>query len=60
MEVTYLVTNDRRLHRCPNCKSTNWMRDESDIDGIELNTIPPSKPGALGCNACGHSWSPAA
>ena len=33
------------------------LADNSDIDGIKLNTVPPSKPGSLGCNDCGHSWA---
>jgi predicted RNA-binding Zn-ribbon protein involved in translation (DUF1610 family) len=56
MTITYLATKARDIHRCPNCGSTNWLRDDSDVDGIQLNTVPPSKNGSLGCNNCGHSW----
>ncbi|WP_020141519.1 hypothetical protein [Terracoccus sp. 273MFTsu3.1] len=43
---------------CPNCGANERLRDESDIDGITLHTDPPSRPGNLGCNRCGHSWTP--
>ena len=51
--------NDGRS-RCPECNSTNWLIDQSDVDGIQLHTTPPTRPGDRACNRCGHVWQHAA
>jgi hypothetical protein len=57
MDTVYMTKTDTGRQHCPNCGANNWLRDQSDIDGIKLHTDRPSKPGNLGCNRCGHSWT---
>lgn len=58
MKVTRVRAAHGGRYVCPACTSENWVRDDSCEDGIRLHTVPPSKPGNLGCNDCGHSWAP--
>lgn len=60
MHAVKLTSTSTRRQHCPNCGADNWLRDQTPVDGIRLYTQPPSMPGNLGCNRCGHSWTPSA